>query len=321
MATVYVLCGENNYLKQKKINELKKKFLEPRTTVLNCEVYQALVDDFVSLKESLQSLSLLGQKLILVKDADRFNSHQLETIFSLAQKNKLVTLILDSDKKDFARQFSAPYKVSVETFEKIYPNKIPTWLSQRAREKGGSLSVEAAEVLAQNLGNNLQLLNSTLDTLINFVDKKKRIEKEDVEKLVGLNLIENVFEVVDAVADRDVKLALKLTNNILKTKSEPHYILAVIAWHFTRLLTAKKIMEESKNFDIRKKIQKIFSLKTFYLEKFLRQLNNFTFSQLKDSLRELLEADLKIKTLAANPQYILEVTLIRISSLCSKFYR
>ncbi len=315
MATIFCLCGENTFLKKKKIDELKKEILEPRAAVLNYEIHQALVDDFISLKENLCSLSFFNQKLILVNDADRFNASQLKEIFSLARKNKSLTLILNSDKKDFSQQIPPPYKANVKTFKKIYSNEIPSWLRQRIKEKGSDMSPAAAEILAQNLGNNLQLLDLTLDTLINFVDKKRRIEKEDVEKLVGLNLGENIFSLVEAVADRNVNLALKLASSILGGVREPHQILGILAWNFTRLLIARKIMAKYKDFEGRKKIQKIFSLRTFFVAKFMRQVNSFTLRQLKGSLRCLLQADTDIKTLAVNPQYILEIAIVNLCAL------
>ncbi len=315
MATIFCLCGENAFLKKKKIDELKKEILEPRLAVLNYEIHQALVDDFISLKENLCSPSFFNQKLILVNDADRFNASQLKEIFSLAQKNKSLTLILNSDKKNFSQQIPPSYKVNIKTFKKIYSNEIPSWLRQRIKEKGLDMSQAAAEILAQNLGDDLQLLDLTLNTLINFVNKKRRIEKEDVEKLVGPNLGENIFSLVDAVADRDVNLALKLASSILGGVREPHQILGVLAWNFTRLLIARKIFVKYKDFEGRKKIQKIFSLKTFFVAKFMRQVNSFTLRQLGNALQYLLKADIDIKTLSANPRYILEIAIVNLCAL------
>jgi DNA polymerase-3 subunit delta len=315
MSSVYILCGENLFLKQKRIDELRKKILNIEAAVLNYEVYEAFADDINPLKESLQSPSLLGQKLIVVHNADRLNIQCLGEILSLAQKNKLATLVLNSDNKDFAKQLHPSYHLNIEVFGKIYLNKIPSWLKQRAREKGVHLSTDAAGSLAQNLGDDLQLLDSTLDVLINFVDKKRKIDKEDVEELAGVNLDKNVFNLIDAVVEKNGRGALKLTDGILKAGQWPHQVLGVLAWHFTRILIARKILEERENFEGQRKIQQVFSLKNFFLQKFMRQVNAFTLERLKNSLDILLEADFNLKTLSAKPQYILEIALINLCDL------
>jgi len=74
-------------------------------------------------------------------------------------------------------------------------------------------------------------------------------------------------------------------------------------------------MVKYKDFEGRKKIQKIFSLKTFFVAKFMRQVNSFTLGQLGNSLQCLLKADTDIKTLAVNPRYILEIAIVNLCAL------
>jgi len=315
MASVYVLCGENKFLKNKQIDELKKSILSKEISFLNYETYQAQEDDFNLLKESLKSLTLIGKKLIFIKEADRFSSQELEGILTLTAKNKFVDLILDSDKKNFSKQIPFSYKVNIKIFDKIYPDKIPAWIIKRAKEKRLEISKDAVLLLAENVGDDLETLDSTLDVLLNFVDKKRRVEKEDVEKLVGVNVGENVFGIVDAVAQKDIKQALKLTSSILKKEGEHHRVLALVAWHFSRLLIAKKISLCYEGQNVRKKIQESLSLRDFLVQKFMKQLNNFTFSQLESSLKELLKADIEIKSKPINPLYILEIALIKLCRL------
>lgn len=312
MAAIYVLCQDNVFLKEKKIAELKTEVLGTQSAVLSYEKYDAIDENREFLEESIQSPSLSGKKLILVENADKFDSPQLEKILSLSCKNEALTLVLASDKKSFAAQIPSSYKVSVKILDKIYTDKIPAWLLQRAKEKGAYLSAEAAETLAQNLGDNLRLLDLSLDVLINFVNKERTIEKRDVEELVGVNFNENIFSLADAVAGRNIERALKLADSLLKTEYEVQQILGVLAWHFTRLLTAKKIIERYGDFEGQNRLQKIFSMKSFFLGKFMRQVNNFTYEQLERAMRELFAADVQIKTFMAKPRYILEMAVINL---------
>lgn len=311
MAAIYLLCGDN-FLKEKEILKLKAEVLKSESTVLNYETYEALAEDFSLLEESLRSPSLSGKKLVLIEKADKFDSNQLEKILSLSAKNEALTLILTSDKRDFAAQFPAAYKVNTKILDRIYADKVPVWLMQRAKEKGTSVSVDAAEALAENLGDNLKLLDLSLDVLINFVNKERRIEKRDVEQLVVGNLNENVFALADAAAERNTELALKLADSFLTTEYEAQQILGVLTWHFTRLLTAKKIIERYDRVQGQDRLQKMFSLKRFPLEKLVRQANNFTCEQLEGAIRELFAADVRIKTLMTKPRYILETAIINL---------
>ncbi|MFH1855854.1 MAG: DNA polymerase III subunit delta [Candidatus Omnitrophota bacterium] len=313
---LYILCGENLFLKEQRIEEIKKDTLGNEAAVLNYEKYDgAEPEDFNSLMESIQSFSLFTKRLILFNRADKVNSQQLEKILLLAEKNLAASLILNSDRKDFSRQIPPQYKNKVSVFEKVYPEKIPAWLRQRARQKGVFMDEAALEVLARSGGGNLELLDSTLDVLIIFAGDKKRIEKEDVEKFTGVNLNENGFILAEAVGNRDVSKALKLAYGMLLSDYQSHQVLGILAWHFTRLLTAAALIKDYGRIEGWNRIQKALSLRGFVADKFMRQLSNFTFEQLKNSIKELLTADLNIKTLTVKPQYLLETTLIKLCGL------
>lgn len=317
MASVYVLCGEENYFKRKEIEKLKEKILLSNITVLNYETYEA--DEFALLKESLQSIPIFGKKLILIQQAEKINASGLEEVFLLAQKNENTALILNSDKRDFAGKIPSSCKAEIKIFNKVYARQLYSSLRQIAGEKGADLSTEAAEALIQNLGNNLQLLDLALDTLMNFVNNKRKIEKEDVRELIGLNAQEDVFKLMEAVAQKDIKSALQLLYGVLMSGQQAYQILGLISWHFARLITAKKIFNEYEQAEAKRKIQGIFSMKDYFFEKFLRTVNGFNFEQLKNAFSQLLEADEKIKTLSANPVYILETALVNLCS-CQRGY-
>lgn len=310
MASVYVLCGEENYFKRKEIEKLKEKILLSNITVLNYETYEA--DDYALIKESLQSLPIFGKKLILVQQAEKIDAKGLEEVFLLAQKNENITLILNSDKRDFAGKIPSSREAEIKIFNKVYARQLYSSLRQIAEEKGADLSAQAAEALIQNLGNNLQLLDLALDTLMNFVNNKREIKEEDVRELIGVSAKEDVFKLMEAVARKDIKSALRLLDGVLQSGGQAYQILGMISWHFARLITAKKIFSEYDQTQAKNKIMSIFSMKGYFFEKFMRALNGFSFEQLKNSFSQLLEADEKIKTLAASPNYILETALINL---------
>lgn len=56
-------------------------------------------------------------------------------------------------------------------------------------------------------------------------------------------------------------------------------------------------------------------MKSFFLGKFLRQVNDFTYKQLEKAMRELFAADVQIKTFMAKPRYILETAIINLCGL------
>ncbi len=107
------------------------------------------------------------------------------------------------------------------------------------KKNGVTLDPEAYSVLLEMTGFDLRTLKTNVEKLINYVGKEKTITVSDVETALRRTKQDPIYELTNAVADRDLENALVLLNSLLDSGYFPLQVLAAMINQFRRLLTAK----------------------------------------------------------------------------------
>jgi DNA polymerase-3 subunit delta len=102
------------------------------------------------------------------------------------------------------------------------------WLRSRARAAGVDLAEDAAVLLIDLTGEELSRLASELDKAA-IAAGRPRIGVDDVRAVVGEHRARHLFDLGDAVARRDVGLALSLLDSLLGGGEDPVRLVAVLA--------------------------------------------------------------------------------------------
>ncbi len=146
--------------------------------------------------------------------------------------SSLATLIL-CDKPDFG--FNASEEDIIE------------WMIQRAHAHALSLDPQAAEILATRLGANSGELEIELLKLGTAAGASNYITKELVEQLVPLTRLGGIFDLSNALAQRNLPIALKTLEQLLyQGESALGLLLAAITPTVRNLLLVKELMERHR---------------------------------------------------------------------------
>lgn len=121
---------------------------------------------------------------------------------------------------------------------------VTDWAEKRvAQAYGKKIESSAARVLADLVGADLGRLDSELSKLAAYVGARPRIERADVEELVGSSRIELVFGVTDALARGDAGKALDLWDRVLANdRDAPYKAVGGLAYGVRRLAEAERIV-------------------------------------------------------------------------------
>ena len=105
----------------------------------------------------------------------------------------------------------------------IWDSELSQWVSQRARDKGLSLSPQNAFHIHSRVGTDLAVLDEELEKLATYVagrsDKKvaaDRVTKEAIEAVIGDLREDSVFSLVDLVLERRLPEALESTHRLFE---------------------------------------------------------------------------------------------------------
>jgi DNA polymerase-3 subunit delta len=98
------------------------------------------------------------------------------------------------------------------TTKKLYDNELPEWTQALVRSKGFTITNKALFLLIDHIGNDLNRLNNEVDKLVLNLSDRKNITEDEVENYVGISKEFNVFELQQAIAQKDLYKAIRIIN-------------------------------------------------------------------------------------------------------------
>ena len=212
----YYVCGEDDFQKDDAVKQLVEAAVEPSMRDFNMEVLRAQEVDSKSLDAALSALPMLAdRRIVVVRDASALKKDARKVLDRyLAKPSPDVLLILveasgGKTDKDFSKNTT-----SLE-FEYLTADRIPRWITHYAATHfHKQVSPEAADLLQNAVGTDLNLLVAELDKLASY-SHGRDIEEADVAAIVGVRRGETMADFLDAVASRNVSKALELVPQIL----------------------------------------------------------------------------------------------------------
>jgi DNA polymerase-3 subunit delta len=119
----------------------------------------------------------------------------------------------------------------------VRPQEIPLWIREKALRKGLEITSEAVEYLLGIIGPDMGLLSSELEKLA--LTGKRRIDTGDIMGIVGASGDYDVFDLVNALKDRDTQKVFKVARTLQETQ-ESYGLLGAINWHYSRMSSRDK---------------------------------------------------------------------------------
>ena len=188
---------------------------------------------------------------------------------------------------------------------------LENWIGKRAKSYGVSISPDATSLLANFIGNQLRLLASELDKLATYVGKGGTIQADDVRKLSAQVQEARIFDLTDALAQRNRKQALDILHDLLADGEPPLRLISTITFQIRSLLLVKELAQKGMRGP---QIASTIGIAPFAAEKALRQVGKFSPAQLENAYRHLLETDAALKRSRLTPEMALDLLLIQFGS-------
>ncbi len=212
---------------------------------------------------------------------------------------------------------SSPLLKTAEEQGKVIQCTLPkgaaleTWIIKRAASLGVKITSEAAAMLANYIGNQLRLLANELDKLATYVGPGATITVEDVRQLSAQVQEARVFDLTDALAQRNRKQALDLLHELLADGEPPLKLISTITSQVRSLLLVKELAGDGLRLS---QIVSATGMAPFVAEKALRQIGKFSSSQLEGVYHQLLATDAALKRSRMTPDMALDLLVINFGN-------
>ena len=316
---IIFLYGPDTYRSKKKIEELKKKrnFSDSNIVILEGEELSPEELHRVFLTPDLLS----SKRLVIVKNVIKKTKKEkvLKEILAIVDKlskNKRIEIIFwEEDLSALRGKRKEIFDLLVEKSENYYFPLLSfketyRWLKEEIEKRGGKIEDKAIKKLIFYRGNNLWELSNEIDKLIAY-SEKKLIKEKDIEDLVEVKLDENIFHLVDALAEGHREKSLKLLNFQLKRRQSWPLILSALTNHFRGLIITQEMLRTEGYVNIQFLADEL-KVYPFVAKKFLIQARKYSFDELKKIYQALLKIDFRLKTEKVNPELLFDLFVLGV---------
>jgi len=331
---LYILSGEDDFSINQSLEEIKKgigdrDMLSANTTVLDGQ--QATPDRLRSVCETVPFLA--QKRLVIVKgllgrfepkgkpgggkkpasNANRQNDYKSLAACVDDMPDSTILVLVDGKVRSGNPLFKAlSPKAEVKTFPLLRNPELRQWIQKRVKEKGGAISSQAVDMLIRLVGSNLWIMSSEIEKLTLFT-AGRRIEEDDVDRVVSHAREINVFAMVDAILESKARIAEQALHHLLQRGAAPAYLLVMLSRQVRMIVLVKELKGQRKpDADIQSRL----GLRSDYaFGKTLEQADRYPVERLKRLYHKLLETDLSIKTGKYNGELALSML---IAELCRR---
>ena len=184
---------------------------------------------------------------------------------------------------------------------------LESWISKRAKSLGVTIDGDAATLLANFIGNQLRLLANELDKLATYVGDGGTITVDDVRTLSAQVQEARIFDLTDALAQRNQKQALTILHDLLADGEPPIKLISTISSQVRSLLLVKELSQKGMRSP---QIASTLGIAPFVADKAARQVGKFTAAQLEVAYRQLLATDASLKRSRMTPEMALDLLVV-----------
>ena len=207
-----------------------------------------------------------------------------------------------------------PDKAQLTTYQLPAVSAMPGWIMKKAAAMGGKFDGSGAAALAGAIGNDTTAAVHEIEKLLLYVDRARPVEADDVNELVSGVTSVSVFDMVDALAAGNSKIALSKLHQLEETEEIPQ-LFAMIIRQFRLLIQTRSILDRRGNSSA---VQKELGQIPFVAEKLTRQASAFTAEKLRTIYDSLLEFDFRFKTSQSDPETALDLFILDVARLLKK---
>jgi len=318
---------------KERIAEFSEEIGDDAFLDLNTSRLDGAVLSFQEIITQLNIFPLGGSKRVVILDnaAEKFSKKNTEkwlvpVLDNLSSSVLFVVILFDKKKykqgsmvwesfgeKHWLRKVVERY--SEKTVWVDYPlpslREMPGWINEEVVRQGGNFHPQAAIELARMAGNDLYQARHEVEKAISYVGEGKQVKPADIRLLCAATKEETLFRLVDAVGQRDGKLAFKLLKE-LSVETPIQYIFSMLVRQIRLLILTKEALAGGGGEkDVRAACS---NTPAFVVKKLISQSRKFKIDTLEDVYRKLDRIDEDCKIGRVSLDVSLEGLIARITT-------
>lgn len=282
---IYLLYGEEAYLKKQYKNRLKDAMAAEGDS-MNYTYFEGKdtnVKEVIDLAETMPFFA--ERRVIMLQNTGFFKNACPELADYLKNVPETTYFVFIEDEIDKRGKVykTVRDKGCVVELARQDAQTLTKWILGNVKREGKRIAASTVRQILDKVGMDMENLQNELEKLFCYTTDKASIEPEDVEA-VCINHIKNqIFDLVNAVAEKQQKKALQYYYDLLTLKEPPMRILFLMIRQFRLLEQVKEMAGKGLP---PKEIASAAGVPPFAVGKYQAQARAFT----KKELRKIIEA-------------------------------
>ena len=309
---VYLLMGEEVYLRNQYRKKLKEALLDPEDT-MNQAVFEGKGINVREVIDLAETLPFFAERRVLELQDSGFAKNACpelaDYIPELPESTCLILTESEVDKR--GRVYKAIKKEGrVVEFKKQDERTLARWVLGILNKEGRKITEETMRGFLQRIGSDMERIDRELEKLLCYTIGKDVIETADVEAVCTEQTENRIFDMIQAITEQNQRRALELYADLLAMKEPPMRILYLITRQFHQLLQLKELegqgMEKSE-------MAKAAGVPPFAIGKYMAQCRKFTKKQLRRAVEDCVDTEERVKTGQMGDQISVELLIVKYS--------
>lgn len=298
-APVYLLTGEENYAidcvsDYFENNVIDEAFRDFDQTVLYAG--ETRMVDVIGAAKRYPMMSPV--QLVLVKEAQNYSKkEEWELLADYLESPQPQTLLVFCYRHKSLDKRSRAYKqinskgVVLDT-KALRDYEVPNWILGYVTEKGYQITQDAASLLSQHLGTNLGKISNELSKVFIELQPGGTINKDIIERCIGISKDYNIFELQSAIGRKDIMLCNKIVQHFAANpKDNPLApILAILYGYFVKLMIYHQLTDKSSA-----SVASALKISPFFVKDYADASSRYPLPKLASCIGYLHDADLRSK--------------------------
>lgn len=293
----YLFYGDELYLRDMYVSKIKAVIPEDDLMEFNLITLDGRTMNKAEAADAIESFPMMSeQKLVIIRDSGIFKKPKEDdvafwndTIKNLPDYCILLFIEDTVDKR------SSVYKTisktgNVTEFGYLKPFELTAWVQGEVLKAKKKMSKDVIEYFILVCQEGLINLDNELKKLFTFCEEEITIT--DVQRVVSKSLSVRVFELSDAIMEKENDKALKILTDLKTVKESAFTILYLLNSMYDKMLLAQLMTKEGAT---TQEIERKLSLPPFVVKKYTSASRKFNTEFLKKQVMRVPELDLSIK--------------------------
>ena len=290
----YWLEGEEEFYIDGVVEYAEHHILSEADASFNLTVFYGKDANWTEVVNACSRYPMFAQRQVVIlkeaqqmKDIDKLENYitnpLASTVFVVSYKGKTI---------DGRSKLAKTLKQNGEvlTVKKLYDNQVPSWTNEFIQSKGYTITPRALTLLVDHIGNDLSRIANEFEKVSMNLGDRKNISEDDIEKFVGISKEYNVFELQEALSNKNLAKAITIIQYFEgNPKAAPiQMLLPALYNHFSKVLTVFEMGDKSE-----KALRPMFYNNPYAARQALETVLNYSYSGVEQTLMLLHEYNLK----------------------------